>query len=126
MIAFRDYIVARYGGWDNGIARACDQGGASEHKEGRAWDWGVNAYKGVPTVPQATIETMLGELLAGDAELARRMGVLYLIYNRRIWSAPKQAEGWRPYKGSDPHTDHVHISLSRAGAAAKTSFYADR
>lgn len=35
--------------------------------------------------------------------------LLYVIYNRRIRS---RSDGWkdRPYTGSNPHTDHVHVS----------------
>lgn len=31
----------------------------------------------------------------------------YVIYNRRIW----QDGSWHAYSGSDPHTDHVHLSV---------------
>ncbi len=31
--------------------------------------------------------------------------------------------GWAAYTGSSPHTDHVHISFSWAGAWARTSFF---
>lgn len=39
--------------------------------------------------------------------------LVYVIYDRTIWSA---SSGWAPrrYGGSDPHTNHVHIS-GRAG-----------
>lgn len=38
-----------------------------------------------------------------------RPDLAYIIHNRTIWSA---AYGWRArrYTGSDPHTNHVHIS----------------
>lgn len=42
----------------------------------------------------------------------------YVIHNRRIWT--RQAQRWRPYYGSNPHTSHVHISL-RWDAAAESS-----
>lgn len=35
--------------------------------------------------------------------------VKYVIYNRRIAS---QGGTWRRYRGSNPHTQHVHISVS--------------
>jgi hypothetical protein len=47
---------------------------------------------------------------------AQRMGVDYVIYNRRIWSAERADEGWRPYSGASPHTDHVHASFLAEGA----------
>ncbi len=37
--------------------------------------------------------------------------VTYVIWNRRIYSRARAAEGWRLYTGSNPHTHHVHISV---------------
>ena len=36
---------------------------------------------------------------------ARRLGIMYMIWNRRIWSSYKASSGWRKYSGSNPHTD---------------------
>lgn len=47
---------------------------------------------------------------------ADRLGVDYVIYNSRIWSAERADEGWRPYNGASPHTDHVHASFLAEGA----------
>ncbi|WP_425560283.1 LGFP repeat-containing protein, partial [Kineococcus glutinatus] len=30
---------------------------------------------------------------------------------------------WQPYTGSNPHTDHVHVSLTRRGGRAETSWW---
>lgn len=38
----------------------------------------------------------------------------YIISNRRIWSWNRRAEGWRPYGGTNPHSQHVHVSVSLA------------
>lgn len=38
----------------------------------------------------------------------------YLIYNRKILSTDRLAEGWRPYSGVNPHTGHVHISVAKS------------
>jgi hypothetical protein len=51
-----------------------------------------------------------------DALLASRdPRIKYVIFNRRIAShQPKGAAApfqWRPYGGSNPHTQHVHISV---------------
>ena len=117
----RDYAGSR----NLGIVRGCAVGGRSEHKEGRAFDWGVNI-----TNPheKAAAQAFIGALMATDAAgnrhaLARRMGVMYLIFDRQIWSAYRASEGWRPYSGSSPHRDHVHLSLSWAGALGRTSFW---
>lgn len=42
--------------------------------------------------------------------------VSYVIYNRRIFSGPEgpQPWVWRPYSGTDPHTNHMHVSVRDA------------
>lgn len=122
-IMFRDAVISRYGGYDAGIPRACAVPGRSEHHEGRAWDWGILPYQGLPA---ANVEGGLETLLANDAEILRRAGVMNLIYNRRIWRAyntPTDKRGWGPYGGASPHTDHVHFSFTRAGGDGLTSWY---
>lgn len=42
---------------------------------------------------------------------AARLGVKYVIWNRRIWQNGK----WTAYFGTSPHTDHVHISFNTTG-----------
>jgi hypothetical protein len=108
-----------------GISRACSAGGTSEHKEGRALDWGVRYAN---TAERAKANAFLTWLLKTDgaghkAANARRLGVMYVIWNKRIWGAYAANQGWRAYHGSNPHTDHVHISLSRAGATGTTSYW---
>ena len=110
---------------DSGISRACHVGGRSEHKEGRAWDWAVHVSD--PEEHQAAAE-VLGWLLATDEHgnehaMARRLGVMYVIYNGNIWSAYAAERGWQPYVGRSDHTDHVHISFDEAGGLAQTSFW---
>lgn len=44
--------------------------------------------------------------------------VKYVIWNRQIFSGPAQGKligEWRPYKGSNPHTKHVHVSVRHGG-----------
>jgi hypothetical protein len=108
-----------------GIARDCAIGGTSEHKEGRAWDWRVDVY--TPADAEAA-DAVISWLLATDEygnthAMARRLGVMYIIWNRMIWSSTRASDGWRPYFGASPHTDHVHLSLSRDGAMGRTSFW---
>jgi hypothetical protein len=52
--------------------------------------------------------TLLAELALTDDR------VTYVIWNRRIKSRARAAEGWRPYTGTNPHTHHVHISIDAA------------
>lgn len=125
--ALRSLVMAAYAGTgDFGIVRDCAVGGTSEHKEGRAWDWKVNAFN---ASQDAAAKDFFTWLLATDGHgnsyaLARRLGVMYMIYNRHIWSAYNADAGWRPYTGANPHTDHVHISLSWPGADKHTSYWA--
>ena len=38
--------------------------------------------------------------------------VKYLIFNGKIWSKERSAEGDRDYSGSNKHTHHIHISIN--------------
>jgi len=123
-VAFRKLLLTEVGGRDAGIERACSIGGKSEHKEGRAFDWGVNAFD---PVEAGMAERVIAWLLASDEHgneyaMLRRSGVQYIIWNRRIWSI--RSRQWEPYTGPIPHTDHVHFTLNWPGAMAQTSLYA--
>lgn len=39
----------------------------------------------------------------------------YVIWNRRIISTNRKAEGWRTYTGSNPHSKHMHVSVGTRG-----------
>jgi Putative peptidoglycan binding domain len=120
----RHLALSTYGkGYDAGVVRSCVSGGDSEHKEGRAWDWGLSVSD---ASQRAAAGDFLAWLTANSGRQARRLGVMYVIYNRRIWSTYRIEDGWRAYTGSDPHTSHIHISLSWAGARGRTSFWTGR
>ena len=127
VVAFRDLLLRSYPGTRSmGISRACTVGGRSEHKEGRAFDWGVNVAR---PAEKAAADDMLRWLLATDRygnrfANARRLGVQYVIWNKRIWSS--YAPTWRAYSGPSPHTDHVHVSFNWPGANKQTSFWTGR
>src|SRR6266851_2148889 len=114
------------GSRDLGIGQACDTpDGVSEHKEGRAFDWGVRAD--VPA-EDAMADRFLAWLFAPDQygnqyAMIRRLGIMYMIWDDHIWGSYAADQGWRPYGGPNPHTDHIHISFSWAGALAQTSFW---
>jgi len=131
-----DLIKATYGSdqtvW---IPRACDVGGQSEHKEGRALDWMTSARK-----PQqrANAEAFLAWLLGPDQfgnpyGNAMRLGVMYIGWNDRIWRGYDIDRGWTELKGcfsktsegNDTvcHRNHIHISLTWDGASGRTSFW---
>jgi hypothetical protein len=125
-VALSKLVMAAYPGTGtSGIARDCSVAGKSEHKEGRAWDWQV-VYADPKQRAQAA--DFVHWLFATDAygnqfAQARRLGVMYVIWNHRIWGSYNASAGWRPYTGADPHTGHMHISLSWAGAQKKTSYW---
>ena len=125
-VALRAFVMKAFPGTrDSGIVRACSVGGTSEHKEGRAWDWGVRYSV---ATERAKAQAFLTWLLKTDSygnkfSNARRLGVQYVIWNHRIWGSYDAASGWRPYTGADPHTSHVHISLTWPGAKKQTSFW---
>ena len=121
----RAMLQDTYAANGGGILRSCSVGGRSEHKEGRAYDWMLDADD---ATDRATADEFLTWLLATDAHgnehaMARRLGVMYVIWNRRTWSAYRPDAGWQPYTGSNPHTDHIHISFSWDGANGVTSFW---
>lgn len=131
------WMVNRYGGRFGGISRACGSG-RSEHHEGRAFDWSVDVRR---PADRRRVARLMRDLFAPDAAgepdaLARRMGIMYVIWNDRIWSA---WSGFRaePYRSSScpsvrrcsrtlRHRDHVHVSLSWRAARGNTSWYIGR
>ncbi|HEV2772833.1 MAG TPA: hypothetical protein VGV57_08415 [Thermoleophilaceae bacterium] len=100
----------------------------SRHGEGRAVDWYRNANDPTQAAEaQRIIDWLLGPDAQGNQHaLARRMGIEEVIWNRRIWTARRHAEGWRPYGGVNPHTDHLHIGMNWPGARMETSWWRAR
>ncbi|MEU4744598.1 VCBS repeat-containing protein [Actinosynnema sp. NPDC023658] len=125
VVGFRDLLRTEYGRSDLGIVRACDSGGTSEHKEGRALDYPFNVGDS-SQVAQANdvIDWLLATDQYGNAHaLARRFGLMYIIWNKRIWRAYEASSGWQSYSGDNPHTDHIHFSFSWAGARKQTTWW---
>ncbi len=110
-----------YGTHTYGILRTC----AAEHGEGRALDWMVNAGTKDGLALGNTITTWL---TAKDSQgrvgaLARRLGINYIIWNHKMWRSYDPARGWATYTGSNPHTDHIHMSFTWDGAYEQTSWW---
>jgi hypothetical protein len=134
------WVVATYGGRQGRIASSCTGRSVSEHKEGRAVDWTLNAGS---AADRARASRFLTRVFAtgptGERHaLARRMGIMYVIWNDRMFASYDQFRA-KPYRSSScrnkplakcpttlRHRDHVHISLNRNGGFGKTSFYAGR
>jgi hypothetical protein len=127
--AFTSIVLKAYPGTgSSGIVRACSVGGRSEHKEGRAWDWRLNHAN---ATQRAQASNLTAWLFATDRygnrfANARRLGVMYVIWNGKIWSSYKASSGWQPYSGSSPHRDHMHVSFSWAGALKRTSYWSGK
>jgi hypothetical protein len=117
-------LISTWGGSSSGISRACGVGGVSEHKEGRALDWHMDVAN---SSQRKRVDEALAWLTANNGEAAYRLGIMYIIWNQRIWSIYYQELGWRPMpnRGSYTanHKDHVHISLSWDGAMQQTSWW---
>jgi hypothetical protein len=113
------------------------KGSASLHAEGRALDWHLDVRN---PADAAEARRIIFLLLSPDRHgnvqaLARRMGVEEIIWDCGYWSSGMTQ--FKPYsicydaKGRrrakvDPtqaHRDHLHLGLTKAGAAAKTSFW---
>ena len=129
VIDFRNLLNRTYGTHSSGISRTC-RTGTSEHHEGRALDYSLNVTRPADV---AVANDLLAWLLATDEygnthAMARRLGVMYIIWNRQIWGAYRP--GWRPYTcdgtPSGCHTNHIHVSFSWAGARRQTTWWAAR
>ena len=126
VVAFRTLMLATYKrGSDGGIVRACADGATSEHKEGRAWDWMLDVRNPQDAaVASAVLQFLLAAGPHGEpAWNARRLGIMYIIWDGQIWGAYRPSDGWRPYTGTSEHTDHIHFSFSWAGAWKRTSWW---
>ncbi len=135
VLLLADWLVARGGGY-GAIFRACAGSSTSEHKESRAFDWVLDARS---EADQALATAMLEEIFAPDDTgepnaLARRMGIMYVIWDDHMYAAYDEfvakrylSSGCRNRRSCSPtlrHRDHVHISLTRRGARGLTSWYA--
>ncbi len=123
VVAFRALVLAAYPGTSGAGERSCS-GGSSEHHEGRALDWMVDASD---PVERGYAEDLIDWLLAPDEygnpnANARRFGIMYMIWNREVWKAYDPDDGWQDYTGSNPHVDHIHFSFSWPGARAETTW----
>ena len=122
--AFARLMANHYNEFSYGISRECNHG-LTEHSEGRALDWMLDAYD---PHERAVADSVISWLLAPDdqgrpAAMARRFGIMYIIWNKQIWATYEMDAGWRPYSGPSPHTDHIHFSFSWDGAMQRTSWW---
>ncbi|MBC7309886.1 MAG: peptidoglycan-binding protein, partial [Tetrasphaera sp.] len=124
VIDFAKLLNQHYGTRYYGIGRNCNSG-VTEHSEGRALDWMISAYD-----PQqkAIADAIVEWLSASDDKgnpgvMARRFGINYIIWNRKMWRAYAPERGWATYTGSHPHDDHIHFTFTWDGAYKRTSWW---
>src|SRR5450631_461394 len=120
--AFAALMTARYRTGAQGSFRTC-QGDTSEHYEARALDWMLSVNN--PN-QKAIANSVTAWLSANGGAMARRFGIDYIIWNRRIFGVYAPSRGWAAYTGAVPHTDHVHFSFSWDGAMKRTSWWTGR
>jgi peptidoglycan hydrolase-like protein with peptidoglycan-binding domain len=130
-------LTSTYAGTTFGSAYACGtDGSVSEHYEGRAIDWMVSIRN---KSQHADALAVINWLLATDARgnrfaMARRLGVMYLIYDNLMWGAwdgtwqayDNCAKTPQPSDDNACHRNHMHISLSWNGAMGTTSFWTNK
>ena len=145
------YVVHHFGGSAGGISRPCSDASTSEHQEGRALDWTLDAEKKADRArAQAFLDFIIAADAAGDEDArARTMGIMYVIWDDQIYSS------WRRFEPADylsssckkvtkcsktllrppsrsssaktlRHRDHLHVSLTRQAGKGLTSWYATR
>lgn len=132
------YVVHHFGGAAGGISRPCSDASTSEHQEGRALDWTLDAEKKADRArAQAFLDFIFATDAAGDQDArARTMGIMYVIWDDHIYSS------WRQFEPADylsssckkvtkcsktlRHRDHLHVSLTRQAGKGLTSWYATR
>lgn len=110
-LALRAAARSAYGVSDMGCYNPRNVRGGSSwsyHAGGRATDLG-----GTRAAMDACAEGLYARRL--------QLGIEELIYRRRIWTLARDAEGWRPYSGENPHEDHVHAGQSLAAARGLTA-----
>ncbi|MFC5176831.1 hypothetical protein [Nocardioides taihuensis] len=127
--------LLHHGGGDLGISRSCTIGGTSEHKEGRAFDWALDATSKHDRKLAMWFIDMVRETdeRGNEDAVARRMGIMYILWNDHSWSA------WNGYEKADylssscksvkkcsvtlRHRNHVHVSITRPAARGELSWY---
>lgn len=89
-------------------------GPTGDHKAGLALDFMGYSLGGGVQRPGEMRRQLCQNIAAYLLEHRVRLGLTYVIWDRRIASARSSpAWSWRAYDGSNPHTDHVHVSFVR-------------
>jgi peptidoglycan DL-endopeptidase CwlO len=85
---------------------------SGEHPKGRACDFSANAKTFVDARASGSDKTYGDNLAAWFIANSSRLGVLYVIWFKRIWHP---GQGWSSYSGdgtpAGDHYNHVHLSV---------------
>ncbi|HEX2102644.1 MAG TPA: hypothetical protein VHF51_03275 [Solirubrobacteraceae bacterium] len=131
---------ARGVSWGSYRCEKWGDGEASLHAENRAVDWHLDVRD---PADRAAARRLIELLLAPDRvgtprALARRMGVEEIIWDCSYWGAGmdefrayspclnRNGDVRRRVNATIAHRDHLHLGLSKAGAAKRTSFWTAR
>lgn len=117
VLAFADLMAATYDRPSYSTFRSCIDL-KSEHYDGRALDWSMNAYD---PEDRRIGDSVAQWLTANDGEMAKRFGIQGIIWNAHVWHATYPV--WQGYTGQSAHTDHMHFSFSWDGAQMRTSWW---
>jgi hypothetical protein len=90
-------VVNRFRGVENWGIYSCRRIAGSSR-------WSQHAFKNAWDIHHGTLMGEIADFLVKNYDI---LDVAEVIYNRRIWT---RSEGWRTYSGSNPHTDHIHVS----------------
>jgi hypothetical protein len=139
MLALQRWLEANSRGvfWGSYRCEKWGKGQASLHAENRAIDWHLDAaVRADERAAEKLIRLLLAPDAAGNSQaLARRMGVEELIWDCGYWGAGmtafteygacygKRGKLKRKVDKTVAHRDHLHIGMTKLGAAARTSFW---
>lgn len=90
----------------------------SVHGTGRAIDVHLNEIGG--DADNASGDPVANWLIMN----AQNIGVQYLIWDQTSWGAHRSGDKHRKYNAI-PHTDHLHVEVTSAGARMSTPFFRD-
>ncbi|MAT60931.1 MAG: hypothetical protein CMH41_04740 [Micrococcales bacterium] len=127
VVAFREMLLDTYKRPADtvktyNISRGCDTPGVSEHEEGRALDFEADVKKPAQV---AQARQLLRYLTKRGGFHARRWGIMYIIWDRKVWAQYKPY--WRNLSNRGNrianHEDHIHFSFTWNGAVKKSSYW---
>lgn len=118
--ALGEALRARWGGSWGGFScrpNTADTSQLSVHGTGRAVDWFQPSHQAGDEAARWLVENH------------EKFGIQLVIWDRKDWSCSAldnvpgvgAGDGWTPYGGPNPHTDHLHIELTIPAANDNTA-----